>query len=485
MALEVPWGPFTQEDVADFRSRLHESLGVLAEMLARPSFGAGEMTIGAELEVSIVDSEGRALGCNEAVISTMDEPRVTVELERFNLEWNLPWWPLAGRSFGRLQRELEAALSALREGAAAHGGRIVAVGILPTLTTADLDLGSITAASRYRALDAALAAHRRGPVRISIHGEDHLLWETEHVSCEGANTSFQIHLRIAPGRFADVYNAAQLAAAPVVAAAGNAPTFLGHRLWEETRVALFKQSVDVRDPGARERHDDPRASFGRRWLRQSALEHFAESVALHEPLLPLRFEEVTSAGPPQLPELRLHQGTVWRWNRGVYDPADDGHLRLELRTLPAGPTPVDMAANAALAVGLALALARDPGLVAEHPFELAERSFYAAAREGLAATLEWPGSRRSARELVLELLSVARDGLVNDAGVDADEADQLLGVIEARVGGGQTGARWQRAALAALETHLGREEGLRAMLERYLAHVESGEPVHTWPVPAG
>ena len=218
---------------------------------------------------------------------------------------------------------------------------------------------------------------------------------------------------------------------------------------------------------------------------QSALEHFAESVALHEPLLPLRFEEVTSAGPPQLPELRLHQGTVWRWNRGVYDPADDGHLRLELRTLPAGPTPVDMAANAALAVGLALALARDPGLVAEHPFELAERSFYAAAREGLAATLEWPGSRRSARELVLELLSVARDGLVNDAGVDADEADQLLGVIEARVGGGQTGARWQRAALAALETHLGREEGLRAMLERYLAHVESGEPVHTWPVPAG
>lgn len=166
MALEVPWGPFTQEDVADFRSRLHESLGVLAEMLARPSFGAGEMTIGAELEVSIVDSEGRALGCNEAVISTMDEPRVTVELERFNLEWNLPWWPLAGRSFGRLQRELEAALSALREGAAAHGGRIVAVGILPTLTTADLDLGLD---HRRLPLPGARRGAGRAPTRAGSH----------------------------------------------------------------------------------------------------------------------------------------------------------------------------------------------------------------------------------------------------------------------------------------------------------------------------
>jgi gamma-glutamyl:cysteine ligase YbdK (ATP-grasp superfamily) len=484
MALEVQREHFTEADVADFRRRLQESLVVLGEVLRRPDFGVGEMTMGAELEVSIVDADGRALGCNDEVIATMGDPRVTVELERFNLEWNLPWWPLAGRPFGRLQRELEEALVALGEGARAHGGRVVAIGILPTLTAADLDAGSMTAAARYRALDAALAAYRRGPFRISIHGDDDFLWETEHVACEGANTSLQLHLRIAPHRFADVYNAAQLAVAPLVAAAGNAPTFLGHRLWEETRIALFKQSVDVRDDAARERHDDPRASFGRGWLRDSALELFAESIDLHDPLLPLRFEDVPSTGLPQLPELRLHQGTVWRWNRAVYDPSDDGHLRLELRTLPAGPTPVDMAANAAFAIGLALGLAREPWLVAEHPFEHAERSFYAAAREGLAATIDWPGGASPARELVLELLVCAREGLVDEAGVAAEEADRLLTVIEARVASGQTGARWQRAALAALETRLGREEGLRAMLELYLAGVESGEPVHTWPVPS-
>jgi gamma-glutamyl:cysteine ligase YbdK (ATP-grasp superfamily) len=475
---------FTETDVADFRRRLEESLIVLHDVLRRPGFGVGDMTIGAELEVSIVDGEGRPLGCNDAVISTVGDPRATVELERFNLEWNLPWWRLAGRSFSRLRAELEGALLTLAEAARAHGGRIVAVGILPTLTVADLDASSITAAARYRALDAALAAQRRGPFRISIHGQDDFLWETDHVSFEGANTSFQLHLRIAPDRFASVYNAAQLATAPVIAAAGNAPTFLGHRLWEETRIALFKQSVDVRDAGARERHDDSRVSFGRRWLRDSAVEQFAESVALHEPLLPVHFDDVSPNGLPQLPELRLHQGTVWRWNRAVYDPTEDGHLRLELRMLPAGPTPVDMAANAALAIGLTLGLAREPTLVAEHPFELAERSFYAAAREGLTATVDWPGGARSARELVLELLVCARDGLVDEAGVAADEADDLLTLIEARVASGQTGARWQRAALAALETQLDRESALRAMLERYLRHVESGDPVHTWPVPS-
>jgi gamma-glutamyl:cysteine ligase YbdK (ATP-grasp superfamily) len=484
MASEVLQEHFAAADVAAYRRRLQDGLVVLEELLRRPGFGAGEMTMGAELEVSVVDSKGCALACNDEVISTMADPRATVELERFNLEWNLPWWPVAGRPFGRLQRELEEALVALGDGARRHGGRIVPVGILPTLTFGDLDVGSMTPAVRYRALDAALATRRGGPFRMSIHGEDDFLWETEHVSFEGANTSFQIHLRIEPHRFPAVYNAAQLATAPVIATAGNAPTFLGHRLWEETRIALFKQAVDVRDDASRERHDDPRVSFGRGWVRESALELFAESVELHDPLLPLRFEEPSPNGLPQLHELRLHQGTVWRWNRAVYDPTDDGHLRLEMRTLPAGPTPVDMAANAAFAIGLTLGLAREPWLAAEHSFAHAERSFYAAAREGLAATIDWPGGARPARELVLELLVCARDGLVNEGAVAAAEADDLLGVIESRVVRGQTGARWQRAALAAFETHLGREEALRAMLERYLVHVESGEPVHTWLVPS-
>lgn len=485
MGVEVDSEQFDGEGLARFGERLRESLRVLEELLARPGFGHGETTVGAELEVSLVDAVGRPLARNVEVVEAVRDPRVTVEVERFNLECNLPWWPLAGRPFERLERELGDCLALLRRGAAAHGGRIVPIGILPTLVLGDLGMASLTDAVRYRVLNAALVERRGGPFLLSIHGDDDLELETTDVSYEGANTSFQLHLRVEPTSFAAVHNAAQLATAPALAVAGNAPTLLGRRLWEETRIALFKQSVDARDDAQRARHDDPRVSFGRRWVRDGALELFAESVALHEPLLPLLGAEEAEPGPvPELRELRLHQGTVWRWNRAIYDPAGGGHLRIELRTLPSGPTISDMAANAALMLGLTLALARDPEWVEAHPFKLAERSFYAAAREGLAARIDWPGGSRRADLLALELLPVARDGLVAVGGVEPREADRLLAIVEGRVRAGQTGARWQRRALAALEVRLGREEGLRAMLERYLALSEEGAPVHTWPVPA-
>ena len=181
------------------------------------------------------------------------------------------------------------------------------------------------------------------------------------MSLEGAATSFQVHLRVDPAAFARTYNAVQAATAPVLAVAGNSPTFLGHRLWEETRIALCKQSLDERDRrGLRRRL--ARVAFGTGWLRGGALELFAEGVRLYQPLLPVLGDHDPSDGgdqwrAPPLEELRLHQGTVWRWNRAVYDPASGGHLRIEMRALPAGPTVVDMLANAALLVGLSLWLA--------------------------------------------------------------------------------------------------------------------------------
>ncbi|MGH2745921.1 MAG: glutamate--cysteine ligase, partial [Thermoleophilaceae bacterium] len=296
----------------------------------------------------------------------------------------------------------------------------------------------------------------------------------------------QIHLRVNPSEVAAVYNAAQLATAPALAVSVNSPIFLGHRLWQETRVALFKQTVDDRPPGPR--RGVPRVCFGRGWLKHGALELFEESVELHEPLLPVMTNEdpvaVTRAGGiPLLAELRLHQGTVWRWNRAVYDPAEGGHLRIEMRALPSGPTVADMMASAAFLVGLALELPRSPASV---PFEVAESNFYRAAQHGLAAELLWPRGKGlsaiGARELVHELLPIARRGLLN-AEIDAGECERLLTIIERRATTGQTGAQWQRSRLAALEDKLGRREALARMLGGYLEHSELGAPVHTWPIP--
>src|SRR5262249_5113520 len=265
--------------------------------------------------------------------------------------------------------------------------------ILPTLSQAHLDLDMVTDAARYRALDHALRRLRQGPFQIRIGGAEPLEVASEHVTLEGANTSFQVHLRVDPGEFTRTYNAVQLATAPVLAVAGNSPTFLGRRLWEETRIALFKQSVEDRASGG-PRRGPARAAFGTGWLRGGALELFTESVRRYEPLLPFVSHAPPGRGNPGAPgldELRLHQGTVWRWNRAVYDPAAGGHLRIEMRALPAGPTVTDMLANAAFLIGLTLWLAaQDERWTYALPFERAGHGFYRAAQHGLAAELSWP-----------------------------------------------------------------------------------------------
>lgn len=493
MGLQIDCETFETQEYEAFSERLTESLEVLRALMARPGFGEGAPSLGAELEMFLVDSHGRPLPVNRQVLGQTADPRVTVELNRFNIECNLRPGPLAGRPFSAMRAEFESALAEVARAAATQGARVAVMGILPTLREADLRPGSLTAMPRYRAMSTSIRRSRgEVPFRVVIQGEDPLSLEWDDVTLEGANTSLQYHLRVLPADFARLYNACQLATAPVLAVSGNSPFLLGRRLWDETRVALFRQAVDDRGEGSPEAPRPGRVSFGHGWVREGAWELFAESVALHPPLLPVLApasprEHLSEDGLPRLEELRLHQGTVWNWNRAIYDPADGGHLRIEMRALPAGPTVEDMLANGALLVGLTLGLGGEvERLLPSMPFAYAQDNFLRAARHGLDAVLLWPSrpghppTAWSAPDLVRRLLPVAREGLVG-AGVDPDEADALLGIIQARVGAGCTGARWQRKMLAYLEAHMPRPDALGALLERYLAHAASGRPVHEWP----
>jgi gamma-glutamyl:cysteine ligase YbdK (ATP-grasp superfamily) len=494
MGIEIDRERFDDADYARFTGRLEHCLEALDQLLRRPGFGVGPVTIGAELELFLIDEQGRPLLKNQAVLEDAGDPRLTLELDRFNLEVNPSPLPLAGQPLTGLERELEAALRSVRATARSHGGRVTMIGILPTLRDEDLQREAITDAPRYRALDWSLRRVRAEPFEIEIHGRDPepLRVVRDTIVMEGANTSFQVHLRVDPDRYVPTFNAVQLATAPVLAAAGNSPLFLGKLLWEETRIALFEQAADDRDTPGRQRLVS-RVAFGTDWLRSSVLDLFEESVRHHEPLLPLVGDQdpllaLAEDGVPRLDELRLHQGTVWRWNRAIYDSGYGGHLRIEMRPLPAGPTVTDMLANAAFLLGLSLALAPDAGTwTRQLLFARAHANFYQAARLGLEAELEWPlepdgrPGRLPAGELVQRLLPEARRGL-EQAGVDRQESDRLLRVVEERVASGQTGAVWQRRTLAALEGRTGREEALGRLLERYLELQGTGDPVHTWPV---
>jgi hypothetical protein len=489
MGGEITRERFDPTDYERFAERLAEQLTTLRVLLARPGFGIGPLSLGAELEVSLVDRTSRPFGANRAVLASTVDRRVTLEVDRFNLELNTRPCPLAGSPFTTLAAELDNGLGELRRAAAVCGGRVTTIGILPTLTADDLGSGALTDSPRFRALSASLRGLRHEPFAIRIGGDDPLELRADDVTLQGANTSFQIHLRVAPADFARTYNAAQIATGPALAIAGNSPLFLGHRLWEETRVALFRQSVDERVDAEPDDWRPARVSFGHGWVRRGAYELFAESVALHPVLLPVCHDGGASvADVPPLHELRLHHGTVWHWNRAVYDAAADGHLRIELRALPSGPTVADMVANAAFLVGLTLALApRVDAALPRLTFGHARRNFYSAARDGLDAELLWPTDTtpspqpRDAAELVAELIPLARTGLVAN-NVRAEDADTHLATITARVARRATGARWQRRALERLGRDHSRPAALALLLERYLAAVASGRPVHEWDV---
>ncbi len=495
MGLAIDRDRYDDHEYERYADKLAANLTAMRELLARPAFGIGPASLGAELELSIIDGDGRALGVNRRVLAGQLDGNAQLELDRFNLEYNLNPVMAAGTPFAAIEHELAAAIDALNAAAAPLGGRLAPIGILPTLTPADLKSAAMTDLPRYRALASGLLRLRRDqPFRIDIDGEEPLKTTCDSVTMEGANTSFQLHLRVDPTDFAAIYNAAQLTTPFVLAACANSPTFLGHILWDETRVALFKQAVDPRSPRTTDWRRAARVPFGHGWLRSGAYELFAEAVALHPPLLPIcdgedAVDVVRNGGLPGLEELRLHQGTVWQWNRAVYDPSAGGHVRIELRSLAGGPTPVDMVANAALHIGLAVGMKdRMAEMMPRLPFRYAEYNFYRAAQKGLDARLLWPADRPPSpqevpvRRLLDEHLPVAASGL-EALGVDATEIRRLLGVIEHRLATGITGARWQRRALRALDAGMSRAEALAAMLERYLECADSGQPVSGWPSP--
>ncbi|MEQ8954061.1 MAG: glutamate--cysteine ligase [Gammaproteobacteria bacterium] len=490
MGLEIKSTEFTEADFSRFSSRLRENLKALETLLKRPGFGEGDLSFGAELELYIIDRDCKPLHINQEIIAKLNDPQLTLELNRYNLEYNFSPVLLKDNCFATTQQEALAAVEKINACAAHWQGSVVPVGILPTLQQSDIGYHAMTQLARYEALTKELTQLRGGPFTIAIEGEDTLQLAVDDVTLEGANTSFQAHLRVPPQEYASFYNAVQLVTPLVVAIAANSPTLFGHRLWQETRVPLFKQSIDCRPKDTL--HPIPaRVNFGNNWIRDGAFELFAEAALLYRPLLPVcdtedPMEVVKGGGTPGLHELRLHQGTIWLWNRPVFDPIDGGHLRIELRAFPAGPSIVDMLANAALAIGLAKLMQPSiPQLLPAIPFTYCTANFYRAAQKGLDAEIFWPSVTQSEPEyskvsdILLELLPRIPEQLASMGFIEADFMP-LLDVIGERLASGQTGAQWQLHKLAKLRNDMHKRDALQEMLSQYQKNSLQNIPVARW-----
>ena len=328
------------------------------------------------------------------------------ELAAFNIELNGSPCAMTGRVFGRLHDELAATWEACQQSARSQDLQLAIIGILPTISPDVLNSGSMSNMVRYQALNDRVLALRNGePVEVDIEGADTLRLSHDDVMLEAATTSFQIHLQCKPDLAARTYNAALVASAPMVALAANSPFLFGKSLWHETRIPLFEQAVSVgpRTPA--------RVSFGSGYADTSLFEVFSENLDEHPILLPSPSTEPAH----KFSHIRLHNGTIWRWNRPLLGFDFDGqpHVRIEHRVVPAGPTIADCIGNAAAFLGLVRALVdADTPIEADLDFATARDNFYAAARHGLDASLRWGNREFGARELLLEkLLPAAVDAL--------------------------------------------------------------------------
>ncbi|WP_323752520.1 hypothetical protein [Marinobacter sp.] len=490
MGLSINKSEFTAEEFERFAAKVRMDLTALSGLLSWPGFGEGDSSIGAEVEFYIVNSDLNVQPINTEITARVKDPQLTLELNRFNLEYNLSPQAFKGTPFTRTEQELLAAIQRINRHASPLGGELVPIGILPTLRQSDTGPEAMTDEPRYHALSKALVKQRGEPFSIHISGDDAINLATDDVTMEGANTSFQLHWRVPARRFADYFNAIQLVTPIALALASNSPSLFGHRLWDETRIALFKQSIDSRSSSHKTWRHPPRVFYGNGWVH-SAWELFAASASLYPPIIPLMSAEdpmaVMARGEvPELAELRLHHGTTWPWNRAIFDPAEGGHLRIELRFMPAGPTPVDMCANGLFVIGAALAVLDDiHHLTSILPFNYSEHNFYRAAKYGLDADIVWPHKDQVQLQdtplltVARALLPLAREALKKTA-VDEAEIHRLLGIIEGRITTNMTGARWQRHITESLLQSLSPDEAFRSMLALYMANQKKNIPVHEW-----
>jgi hypothetical protein len=490
MGQQVAARAFSREDRQRYRRKVRACLDVFARMLSESRFHPERRSFGLEIELNLTDEVGDPALTNAAVLKAIADPSFQTELAQFNVEINIPPRLLEGAVFTDLEQAARASLNNAEEHARTVGARMMIIGILPTVAQRHLQGDSISANPRYALLNEQIFAARGEDLEIAIAGVERLFTHADTIAPEAACTSVQLHQQVDPEAFAPYWNAAQAIAGPQVAVAANSPFFYGKELWRETRIALFEQATDTRPEELKIQGVRPRVWFGERWIT-SIFDLFEENVRYFPALLPVcepedPLETLQRGDVPQLAELRLHNGTIYRWNRPIYDVVrGQPHLRVENRVLPAGPTVVDIVANAAFYYGLLRAVAEDERpLWSQMSFSAAGENFHAGARDGIEARLYWPGvGEVPVAELVLRrLLPLAHEGL-RRWGVDSGDAERLLGIIERRCVMLRNGASWQAEMFHQLyqDQGLDRLEALREMTRRYREHMHSNEPVHLWP----
>ena len=472
MGEEIHKEHFEQIDYDRFQQRLEQETEWLRSLFAKRAFDNSSRLLGYELELCLADRSGNPSRINTSVINAASNPLFTTELARFNMEINGNVFPYQSAVFNQIEADLTALYQQAEDAAREFDAQIGMFGVFPSVTEEHLDPANyMTELHRYNLLNQQLLSMRGRPVHLRLDGEDQLDIEKHDVMLEALATSLQIHIQVPFDEIVPTYHAGLWSSMLVLAATANSPLVLGKCCWQESRIGIFKQSVDTRNPQEVEDRIVPRVHFGKGYIK-SLLDLFEDNF-YYSPIFP----EVLDRPIEDLHHLALHNGTIWRWVRPIIARNKDGsyHLRLELRVVPSGPTLIDTIANTVFYVGLTEGLKTLGDQLTEVPFETLEADFYRAAREGLDTSVHWPdGQELPLKQILLErALPLAREAL-QAAGIE--DCERWLDIIEARVKTGATGADW-------IARHWKQFGDSAQLVCDYIAQARTNRPVHQWQDP--
>ncbi|MCB0496532.1 MAG: CBS domain-containing protein [Cyclobacteriaceae bacterium] len=473
-----------------FTKCLLNDLKALDVLIHKEHFEDDIQRIGAEQEMGLVGKDWYPAMVYDKILNEVDDPHFTTELGRFNIEVNLDPVEFSGSCLAQLQEQLNELVAKAKEAAEKHNAHIILTGILPTISSSHLQFKNMTPNPRYKALNEMIRGTKNKGFELNIQGIDELKTYHPNILFEAANTSFQVHYQLTPEKFVSSYNWAQAIAGPVLAVSANSPLLMGRRLWKETRIALFQQSIDMRNTTHLKRDLEPRVTFGKHWLQKSVVELYRDTITRFNPLIAPKVTEdsleiLNQNKIPKLSALCLHSGTVYMWNRVCYGISSTGkpHLRIENRYIPSGPTTMDEIANAAFWLGLMEGMPEEySDIKSKMEFEDSRYNFYNAARTGLESNFRWMGKSIPAKAFVLNnCLKWARNGLKKRK-VNESDIELYLGIIENRVKKRNNGASWILSNFNVMLENSTPYEANINIIRSMHKQESTGKPIHEWPM---
>ncbi len=481
MGQEISFSQFDKSDFDHFYQKLQQETALLKKIISQKAFSTRSPVAGFEIEAWLLDKNLQPAPINEQFLATLKNPLAFEELAKFNIELNSDPTPLAGNVFSRIHKQLQSTWDCTFQHAESLNSQLLMIGTLPTLKQSELSLANMSNLNRYRALNEQILQSRGKPINLDIIGKEHLKIAHHDVMLESATTSFQIHIQL-PLDFAHhFYNASIMTSAPMVALCANSPFLFGKDLWDESRIPLFEQAIETGGYNGAAQGPIRRVSFGTGYARHSILECFTENLEHFPVLLPAN---LNNSPLEAFEHLKLHNGTIWRWNRPLIGFDEDGtpHIRVEHRPPAAGPSTLDSIANAAFFYGLAKNMADEiieKGI--SLPFTQAKDNFYQAARYGLDSHIIWQDGKKHRLQSLLrsELIPRAVLGL-KSLGISTCDTEDFLSIILQRVNNKQNGCTWQRQYIKIRSHDLSLSKNLKSMTQAYLKYQQSGFPVSEW-----